>query len=151
MSARWSRFYSASRPLPVSGCGRYPRVEFVDIYVEKRPVAEAFILDDVLRPELKPRRPRGDAARAKTPCEHAHVIEAFAYRRSRDEHWPVSYCDDCLTIVEGRDPFSRLGKRPRWKYHEVNVRAARWAREWPKQGRPRRTAQPASISRPDAA
>ena len=34
-------------------------------------------------------------------CPHERVVQAFAHRRSRDEHWPIAYCVDCFGIVAG--------------------------------------------------
>ena len=80
----------------------------------------------------------------------ARVVEAFAHRRSSDEHWPIAYCVDCFAIVAGVDPFVHA-RRPRWKHDERNMIINRWTREWPKRGRPRYDAPPAETAWPDAA
>ena len=113
--------------------------------------ARALMRDDCLEPELRLRRRHDGLTRGRTPCSHLHTIHAFAYRRSRDEHWPVSFCDDCLIILAGRDPLLMTRKRPRWKFDERNIAAARWLREWPKSGRPRKRTPPLEIAWPDAA
>jgi hypothetical protein len=129
-----------------------PRVEFVDIVKDRQLVAQASMRDDQLEPAIRPRRRRGSTAQSPVgPCAHDETVQAFAYRRSRDEHWPVSFCASCLAVLAGRDPLVKAGKRPRWKYDERNLAAARWSREWPKAGRPRTRTPPARIAWPDAA
>jgi hypothetical protein len=125
-------------------------VEYVEIVKERRVIARGVMRDDCLEPELRARSRRSFSVEPGE-CDHPQVTQAFAYRRSRDEHWPVSFCDACLTLVAGRDPLVKAGRRPRWKYDERNVTAARWAREWPKSGRPRRRLPPSEIDWPDAA
>jgi hypothetical protein len=125
-------------------------VEHVDVYVSRRRIGQAVMQDDRLRGTLTMRgRPRTRDA-APTGCPHERVVEAFAHRRSRDEHWPIAYCIDCFAIVAGLDPLV-LDRRPRWKHDERNVSITRWLREWPKAGRPRRDAPPAQTAWPDAA
>jgi len=125
------------------------RMEFVDVYRRRRPIGHAFMNDDRLEPEITPRRPyRATCARAA--CPHDRTAPGFAHRRSRDEHWPIVFCEGCLTILAGRDPLNRNGL-PRWKHHERNRVAARWSRQWPKSGRPRREDPPETTVWPDAA
>jgi hypothetical protein len=128
-----------------------PAVEYVDVVMDRRLVAQAPMRDDVLGPEVRLRRRRDGSAQPGASCAHEEVVHAFAYRRSRDEHWPLSFCTGCLAVLAGRDPLLRAGRRPRWKYDERNVAAARWSREWPKPGRPRTRTPPAEIAWPDAA
>ena len=126
-------------------------MEYVDVYVNRRPVAHALMQDDCLEPWMTPRRSRAPRARDRQRCRHVRLAGAFAHRRSRDEHWPIVYCEDCLTILAGRDPLARSLQLPRWKFDERNVIAARWAREWPKRGRPRADRPAGSVAWPDAA
>jgi hypothetical protein len=123
----------------------------VEIVQDRRVVARALVHDDCLEPELLPRSQRSADVRERRECSHLCTSHAFAYRRSRDEHWPVSFCDECLTLLAGRDPLVKAEQLPRWKFHERNVTAARWAREWPKRGRPRTRIPPSEIAWPDAA
>jgi hypothetical protein len=125
-------------------------MEIVDVYVNRRAIARALMHDDGLEPTLTLRRSRPPHPSVRLGCGHVRIARAFAYRRLRDEHWPVAYCVDCLTILAGRDPLAR-SKRPRWKLDERNVAIARWSREWPKRGRPRAERPPASTSWPEAA
>lgn len=125
-------------------------MEYVDVYANRLRIGQAAMRDDQLEPALTPRgRPRTKLADCER-CPHEQLVQAFAHRRSRDEHWPIAYCRDCFAIVAGLDPLARA-RRPRWKYDERNLTIDRWTREWPKAGRPRRAAPPAEIAWPDAA
>jgi len=128
-----------------------PEVEYVDILKDRRTMAIAFMRDDCLDQQLRLRWPRDEVTRVPSACSHVHVDNAFAYRRSQNVHWPVSFCADCLTILGGRDPLMKMSKRPRWKFHERNVAVARWARDWPAPGRPRKRTPPLEVAWPDAA
>ena len=39
-------------------------------------------------------------------CAHASPQEVFAYARVSEVHWPIAFCNDCLAILEGREPFA---------------------------------------------
>jgi hypothetical protein len=125
-------------------------VEFVDIYVNRRPFGHAYMRDDRLEPALTPRGRRRTRLADCERCPHERVVQAFAHRRSRDEHWPIAYCVDCFAIVAGLDPLVR-DRLPRWKFDERNQIAARWTRDWPKRGRPRQDSPPPATAWPDAA
>lgn len=125
-------------------------MEIIDIYVNRRPIARASMQDDQLEAALTMRGRKQTRLADCVGCPHERVVEAFAYRRSRDEHWPIAYCIDCFGIVAGLDPLARE-RRPRWKYDARSVSIERWTREWPKRGRPRRDAPPAETAWPDAA
>ncbi len=125
-------------------------VEFVDVYVNRRPFGHAYMRDDRLEPALTLRGRRRTRLTDCKDCPHERVVQAFAHRRSRDEHWPIAYCVDCFAIVAGLDPLVKA-RLPRWKFNDQTVIAARWQREWPKRGRPRLDNPPASIAWPDAA
>jgi hypothetical protein len=125
-------------------------MELVDVYVNRRPIGQAYMQDDRIEGSLtlrgKRRRRRDDGV----DCPHERVVEAFAHRRSRDEHWPIVYCIDCFAVIAGLDPLVHTA-RPRWKHDERNLVINRWTREWPKRGRPRYDAPPAETAWPDAA
>jgi hypothetical protein len=125
-------------------------VELVDVYVRRTPIGRAYMLDDRLEPAVTMRGRRRTRLADCAGCPHERVVQAFAHRRSRDEHWPIVYCVDCFAIVAGLDPLVRE-RRPRWKHDERNVSIERWTREWPKRGRPRSDAPPAEVGWPDAA
>jgi hypothetical protein len=125
-------------------------VELVDIYVNRRPIGHAHMRDDQLEAALTPRGRSRTRLADCSRCKHERIANAFAHRRSRDEHWPILYCIECFAIVAGLDPLIRA-RRPRWKYDDRNLTIGRWAREWPKRGRPTRDAPPAEIAWPDAA
>ena len=120
------------------------------MYVNRRAIARVLMHDDRLESALTLRRTRPPHPRVRRTCRHATHAVAFAYRRSRDEHWPVAYCEDCLTILAGRDPLARA-KRPRWRRDARNTAVARWTRAWPKPGRPRAERPPPFVSWPEAA
>jgi hypothetical protein len=125
-------------------------VELVDVYVNRRPVGHAYMRDDQLEGAMTPRgRSRTRLAGCEL-CTHERVISAFAHRRSRDEHWPIVYCLDCFAVIAGLDPLARA-PRPRWRFDEQNLVVARWTRDWPKRGRPKRDTPPAETAWPDAA
>ena len=125
-------------------------MEFIDIYANKRALGHAYMRDERLEGAITLRGRRRTRLADTQACPHERVVQAFAHRRSRDEHWPIAYCVDCFGIVAGIDPFVRA-RRPRWKFDEQNLIVARWTREWPKRGRPRRDAPPAETAWPDAA
>lgn len=125
-------------------------MEILQVYVRRRAIARVLMHDDRLESVLTLRRARPPHPRVRHTCVHARRAVAFAYRRSRDEHWPIAYCEDCLTILAGRDPLARA-KRPRWKRDARNVAIARWERAWPKPGRPRADRPPPFVAWPEAA
>jgi hypothetical protein len=125
-------------------------VEFIDVYVNRRPIGHAYMQDDQLEGALTLRGNRRTRLDGCARCPHERTVEAFAHRRSRDEHWPIVYCIDCFGIVAGLDPFVHA-RRPRWKHDDRNAVINRWTREWPKRGRPRHDAPPAETAWPDAA
>lgn len=125
-------------------------MELVDVYVNRRPIGHAYMKDDRLEAALTLRGRRRTRLTDCARCPHERVVRAFAHRRASDEHWPIAYCIDCFAIVAGVDPLVRK-RLPRWKFDEENLVATRWAREWPKRGRPRRDEPPAETAWPDAA
>jgi hypothetical protein len=124
-------------------------VEYVDVILNRRPIGHAYMRDDRLEPAMTPRGKRRTRLADTEACQHESVRQAFAHRRSRDEHWPIVYCADCYAILGGLDPLVRR-QRPRWKFDEQNLVVARWTRDWPKAGRPRSDA-PGEIAWPDVA
>ena len=125
-------------------------MEFVDIYANKRALGYAYMRDDRLEGALTLRGRRRTRFSDCQRCPHERIVQAFAHRWSRDEHGPIAYCVDCFGIVAGLDPLVRA-RRPRWKFDEQNLIVARWTRQWPKRGRPKRDAPPAETAWPDAA
>ena len=125
-------------------------MEILQVYVRRRAIARVLMHDDRLESALTLRRARPPHPRVRRACGHTRRAVAFAYRRSRDEHWPIAYCVDCFAIVAGLDPLVHA-RRPRWKHDERNAVITRWMREWPKRGRPRYDAPPPQTAWPDAA
>lgn len=124
-------------------------MELVQIYVNRRPIGRVLMQDDLLEPTVTLRASRPPPPSRRPACEHGRRTQAFAFRRSRDEHWPISYCEDCLTVLAGRDPLARW--RRRRKLREPDLAAAQWSRAWPKRGRPRADRPPRSVAWPEAA
>jgi len=124
-------------------------MEIVQLYLRRRTIGRVLMHDDRLESALTLRRVRPPHPRVRHTCVHARRAIAFAYRRARDEHWPVAYCEDCLTILAGRDPLAR-DKRRRRRRDARDVAVSRWARAWPKPGRPR-DEPPPSVAWPEAA
>ncbi len=120
------------------------------MYVNRRAIGHAYMLDDLLEGALTLRGKRRTRLDRCEACPHERTVEAFAHRRSRDEHWPIVYCIDCFAIIAGLDPLVHA-RRPRWKHDERNLVINRWTRDWPKRGRPRNDAPPAKTAWPDAA
>ena len=120
------------------------------MYVNRRAIGHAYMLDDLLEGALTLRGKRRTRLDRCEACPHERTVEAFAHRRSRDEHWPIVYCIDCFAIIAGLDPLVHAW-RPRWKHDERNLVINRWTRDWPKPGRPRNDAPPAKTAWPDAA
>ena len=118
--------------------------------LNRRAIGHAYMRDDRLEAAMTPRGKRRTRLSDTERCAHEHVRQAFAHRRSRDEHWPIVYCVDCFAILAGLDPLVR-GHLPRWKFDEQNLVVARWTRDWPKRGRPRADVPPAKTAWPDAA
>ena len=125
-------------------------MEYVDVILNRRPIGHAYMRDDRLEPAMTPRGKRRTRLADTEACQHVSVRQAFAHRRSRDEHWPIVYCADCFAILAGLDPLVRR-QLPRWKFDEQNLAVARWSRDWPKAGRPRSAAPPDEIAWPDVA
>ena len=125
-------------------------MEYVDVILNRRPIGHAYMRDDRLEPAMTPRGKRRTRLADTEACPHENVRQAFAHRRSRDEHWPIVYCADCYAILGGLDPLVRR-QLPRWKFDEQNLVVARWTRDWPKAGRPRSAAPPDEIAWPDVA
>jgi hypothetical protein len=125
-------------------------MEIVGIFVNRRTIARALMQDDQLESAMSPRGVRPPHPSARAACSHVRQARAFAYRRSRDEHWPVAYCEDCLTLVAGRDPLARSSKA-RSRRDGGKFVNARWSHDWPKRGRPRADRPPESIDWPEAA
>jgi hypothetical protein len=125
-------------------------MEFVDVILKRRSIGHAYMRDDRLEPAMTLRGKRRTRLSVTEHCAHENVRQAFAHRRSRDEHWPIVYCTGCFAILAGLDPLVRR-RLPRWKFDEQNLVVARWTRDWPKRGRPTQDVPPAEVFWPDAA
>jgi len=120
-------------------------MEILQVYVRRRAIARVLMHDDRLESALTLRRARPPHPRVRYACVHARRAVAFAYRRSRDEHWPIAYCEDCLTVLAGRDPLARALPPCDRDVPGVTLPA------WPKPGRPRADRPPPFVAWPEAA
>ncbi len=125
-------------------------MEFVNVYRNKHEVARAYMHDDLLQPSVTPRGKSRRDRDASEGCIHGRVVRAFAHRQSRDEHWPIAYCEECFSVLAGRDPLLR-GRRPRSKSDARHVVDSRWKKQWPKRGRPRQDSPAPTTVWPDLA
>jgi hypothetical protein len=92
------------------------------------------------------REPRADAR----TCAHASHADGFAYVEFWNFHWPIRYCRDCYTILAGRRPHVQPAEPgPSWTLTVEDVVAAKWANEWPREGRPKRKRTPPQADWPD--
>lgn len=87
-------------------------------------------------------------------CEHDQVVEGFAYVDQYRHHWPILVCRDCRTILAGRTAYFAERRRPIWQPSTeddlaADLIVARWAKTWPKDGRPRARHHPAGIVWPE--
>ena len=82
-------------------------MEFVDVILNRRAIGHAYMRDDRLEAAMTPRGKRRTRLSDTERCAHERVRQAFAHRRSRDEHWPIVYCVDCFAILAGLDPLVR--------------------------------------------
>ena len=80
---------------------------------------------------------------------HTSPQEVFAYARVLEVHWPMVFCDDCLEILEGRKPFA-VPDAPEssggLNFEEIIAR--KWAKDWPREGKPQRKRPPAGTAWP---
>jgi hypothetical protein len=123
----------------------------VDILIDGRRIGCVYFAHDGLLTETVSRPSTSTAPLTpRRECKHAAIAEGFAYIEFYDEHWPIRMCRDCRSLVAGRDPHPDRPERRAW-FGPDDVIAARWAKYWPKPGRPRRKKPPASTEWPKAA
>jgi hypothetical protein len=78
--------------------------QYVDVYIDSRPHGYTYLRDGSLVQEIKLDRPSTGVRPHAGTCAHTSLQEVFAYARVSDVHWPIAFCNDCLVIVEGREP-----------------------------------------------
>lgn len=97
--------------------------------------------------EVRLRKPPASKQRAGD-CGHPNPVAAWAYLLAvvAEWHWPIRFCADCRTILDGDELVPPHGVTPEevaaWDY---------WKKRWLKKGKPRRPAPPPDVVWPDAA
>ena len=128
--------------------------QYVDVYIDSlsRPQAYTYLRGGSLVEAIKLGR-GGDERRSPIgTCAHASLQEVFAYARVLDVHWPIAFCNDCLAILEGREPFAlRDAHQPSGAVTLEDVIARKWAKEWPRDGKPQTKRPPPGTAWPKTA
>jgi hypothetical protein len=102
-----------------------------------------------LAEEVKLNRPPTGGRSSRGTCAHASPQEVFAYARVLEVHWPMVFCDDCLEILEGRKPFAVPdAPEPGGALNFGEIIARKWAKDWPREGKPRTKRPPAGTAWP---
>lgn len=126
----------------------------VDIYVDKIRIGGTYLSGGQLGERVS--RASTSTAPMLSPrdCHHDAVAEGFAYVEWHDHHWPVRVCTDCRSILNGRSPYVAVSRRSLLDMATEqdllgDVIRAKWAKQWPKHGRPR-AKRPPQVEWPDA-
>lgn len=106
--------------------------QYVDVYIDSRPHGYTYLRGGSLVQEIKLNRPPTGVRPHAGTCAHASLQEVFAYARVSEVHWPIAFCNDCLVIVEGREPFALRESSGAVALEDVIGR--KWAKEWPQEG-----------------
>jgi hypothetical protein len=97
---------------------------------------------------------RGKIRARPADCTHSERIGGYVYVEWLDQHWPIEFCDECLTVLHGRERHAAETDKPLWERTEADAAhdldARQWNAEWPREGKPRRK-RPAAVAWPDAA
>jgi hypothetical protein len=126
--------------------------QYVDVYIDSRPQAYTYLRSDRLAEEVKLNRPPTGVRPHRGTCAHTSVQEVFAYARVLEVHWPIAFCNDCLAILEGREPFAfRDAPQSSGAVTLEDVINRKWAKEWPQEGKPRTKRPPAGTTWPKTA
>ena len=126
--------------------------QYVDVYIDSRPQAYTYMRNGSLAEEVKLNRSPSGVRPHRGTCAHASPEEVFAYARILEVHWPIALCNDCLTILEGREPFAfRDAVQSGGPVTLENIIARKWAKEWPQKGKPRTKRPPAGTAWPKTA
>ena len=123
--------------------------QYVDVYIDSRPQAYTYMQNGSLAEEVKPNRPPTGGRSSRETCAHTSPQEVFAYARVLEVHWPMVFCDDCLEILEGRKPFAVLdAPESSGALNFEEIIARKWAKDWPREGKPRTKRPPAGTAWP---
>lgn len=119
------------------------------VYIGGRKVATTTYdsADERLFSDVAFKKPRDKIRARPADCAHLKRQSGYVYVDYLDEHWPMEFCDDCLTILHGRSPSVPVSTSvPLWERTEVDaardLAARRWNAEWPRAGEPRRKRPP---------
>jgi hypothetical protein len=123
--------------------------QYVDVYIDSRPHGYTYLRDGSLVQEIKLDRPSTGVRPHAGTCAHTSLQEVFAYARVSDVHWPIAFCNDCLVIVEGREPVALRESSGAVTLGDVIGR--KWAKDWPQEGKPRTKRPPAGTTWPKSA
>ena len=123
--------------------------QYVDVYIDSRPRGYTYMRSGRLAEAIKLNRSPTDVRPHGGTCAHASPHEVFAYARVLEVHWPIAFCNDCLAILEGRDPFGfRDALQSSGAVTLDDVIARKWANEWPKDGKPQAKRPPVGLAWP---
>ena len=126
--------------------------QYVDVYIDSRPQGYTYMRGGSLVDAIKLNRPPTGARPHPGTCAHASLQEVFAYARVSEVHWPIAFCNDCLVILEGREPFAfRDAPQSGGAVTLESVIGRKWAKEWPRDGKPQTKRPPAGIPWPKTA
>ena len=123
--------------------------QYVDVCIDSRPHGYTYLRDGSLVQEIKLDRPSTGVRPHAGTCAHTSLQEVFAYARVSDVHWPIAFCNDCLVIVEGREPVALRESSGAVTLGDVIGR--KWAKDWPQEGKPRTKRPPAGTTWPKSA
>jgi hypothetical protein len=114
------------------------------IYIDHRVVATTTYDSeaDRLFSDVAYKKSRGRIRARAVDCDHTNRQRAFAYVEWFEEHWPIEFCDDCLTILQGREMNAEESATTSWERTEEDaardLAVRRWNSEWPRAGKPTR-------------
>jgi hypothetical protein len=120
-----------------------------DITVEGRRIGGAYFTDGRLSETVRRASTSTKPVVSPRECEHPTTGDGFAYVDLWNIHWPIRVCLDCRTILLGRSPDVERTRRPAWELDEDDVIAAKWASQWPREGRPRAKKPPSPTRWPE--
>jgi hypothetical protein len=125
--------------------------QYVDVYFDSRAQAYTYMRNGSLAEAVKLNRSPERARPHPATCAHGALQEVFAHARDADVHWPMAYCDDCLTIVHGREPLALRDASGAGGDPFENLIAKKWAKDWPAPGKPHAKRPPAGTTWPKGA
>ncbi len=125
--------------------------QYVDVYFDSRAQGYTYMRNGSLAEAVKLNRSPDGARPHPATCAHAALQEVFAHARDSDVHWPIAFCDTCLTIVHGRQPLGLRDASAPSRGPFEDLIAKKWAKDWPRPGKPRTKRPPAGTAWPQSA